>query len=154
MNMNIKDILPIIGALLFLSACSPSEITVVSTNPTLQDTSKTYPQSTATTEIVQTGSQTPEINFDPEPVNVPIPTNNRVNEGIEYNLPPQLIPFDGILPIYQPEFVPAGGAPLQEDELVMGVVLQGEAKAYPVSVLRFREMVDDELAGWPILMSW
>ena len=36
----------------------------------------------------------------------------------------------------------------------MGIVIGGEAKAYPVSVLRFREMVDDELAGWPILVTW
>jgi len=36
----------------------------------------------------------------------------------------------------------------------MGVAIQGEAKAYPVSVLRFREMVDDELGGLPILVTW
>jgi hypothetical protein len=30
----------------------------------------------------------------------------------------------------------------------------GEAKAYPVCVLRFREMVNDSLAGVPILVSW
>ncbi len=34
------------------------------------------------------------------------------------------------------------------------ITLDGEAKAYPVSVLRFREMINDELAGIPILVSW
>lgn len=71
----------------------------------------------------------------------------------EYYLP-QSLPFDAIPPIYEPEFIPADEAPLIDDELVMGVVIEGKAKAYPVSVLRFREMVDDELAGWPILVSW
>jgi hypothetical protein len=65
-----------------------------------------------------------------------------------------LLPRDAIRPVYEPEFVEASDSPLHEDELVMGVAIQGEAKAYPVSVLRFREMVDDELDGLPILVTW
>jgi hypothetical protein len=65
-----------------------------------------------------------------------------------------MLPFDAIQPIYEPRFVAAEEAPLADDELVMGVSWGGEAKAYPVSVLRFREMVIDELAGIPILVSW
>jgi len=37
---------------------------------------------------------------------------------------------------------------------VMGAAVGDEAKAYPVSVLRFREMVNDELSGLPILVTW
>lgn len=65
-----------------------------------------------------------------------------------------LLPRDAIAPVYNPEFVSAENSPLQEDELIMGVAIEGEAKAYPVTVLRFREMVNDELAGWPILVTW
>ena len=65
-----------------------------------------------------------------------------------------LLPRDAIRPVYEPDFVEASDSPLQEDELVMGVAIQGEAKAYPVTVLRFREMVDDELGGLPILVTW
>jgi len=65
-----------------------------------------------------------------------------------------LLPRDAIRPVYEPDFVTAADSPLHEDELVMGVAIQGEAKAYPVTVLRFREMVDDELGGLPILVSW
>jgi hypothetical protein len=65
-----------------------------------------------------------------------------------------MLPFDAIQPIYEPRFVTAAEAPLADDELIMGVSWGGEAKAYPVSVLRFREMVIDELAGIPILVSW
>jgi len=154
MDMNKKILLPFVGTLLILSACSSTEIMLVPTYPATRDVSESNTRSTASAEIAPTGTQTPDKSVNSEPVKVPIPTYNRINEGIEFDLPPQLIPFDGILPIYQPQFVPAGEAPLLEDELVMGVVLRGEAKAYPVSVLRFREMVDDELAGWPILVTW
>lgn len=36
----------------------------------------------------------------------------------------------------------------------MGIAINGEAKAYPVSVLRFREIVNDELGELPILVTW
>lgn len=66
----------------------------------------------------------------------------------------QLLPFDGIRPIYNPELVAADEAGLKDGELVMGVAWEGEAKAYPVTVLRAREMVNDEMAGEPYLVSW
>ena len=66
----------------------------------------------------------------------------------------QLLPFDGIRPIYDPQFASAADAPLQDDELVMGFALGDEAKAYPIAVLRSREMVNDDLAGIPILVTW
>jgi hypothetical protein len=43
---------------------------------------------------------------------------------------------------------------LQEDELILGVAIDGQAKAYPITVLRSREMVNDELAGIPLLVTW
>lgn len=93
---------------------------------------------TATTELLSTKS--PQINR-----RVEVPDNLRVN---------WLIPWDGIRPIYDPEFVPAGDAPLEHDELIIGVAWDGEAKAYPITVLRSREMVNDELAGIPTLVTW
>jgi hypothetical protein len=66
----------------------------------------------------------------------------------------QLLMRDGIAPIYEPEFVPAGKSGYKDDELVMGVAIDGEAKAYPVGLLNGREMVNDELAGTPILVTW
>lgn len=79
--------------------------------------------------------------------------NPRVTD-FDFYPPPRLLGLDAIAPIYNPEFVAASEAPLEPDELVIGIELEGQAKAYPISVLRFREMVNDELAGWPILVSW
>ena len=79
---------------------------------------------------------------------------NPRNYEFESYLPPQLIPLDGIRPVYQPQFVDAAAAPLHDEELVIGVSIEGEAKAYPITVLRFREMVNDELGKLPILVTW
>jgi hypothetical protein len=79
---------------------------------------------------------------------------NRRVEDFDAYLPPRLIGPDGIRPIYDPQFVSAADAPLDDDELVIGVTIDGEAKAYPITVLRFREMVNDELGNLPILVTW
>jgi hypothetical protein len=83
----------------------------------------------------------------------PVRRNRRVDDPNDYRFP-QMLPYDGIMPVYEPEFAPGHDAPLIEEELVIGVSIDGEAKAYPISVLRVREMVDDELAGIPILVTW
>lgn len=61
---------------------------------------------------------------------------------------------DVIRPIYNPEFVAGDSVDWPADTLVMGVAIDGEAKAYPVNVLNFREMVIDRLRGIPLLVSW
>jgi hypothetical protein len=66
----------------------------------------------------------------------------------------QLLRRDGILPIYEPEFVSADEADYEDDEMVLGIEIDGEAKAYPIGVLSQREMVNDYLAGIPILVTW
>ncbi len=78
-----------------------------------------------------------------------IPTPSELPLGYE-----QSIPFDGIYPVYHPAFVSAEEAPFDDEELVLGVAWDGEAKAYPITVLRFREMVNDELAGIPTLVTY
>ena len=66
----------------------------------------------------------------------------------------QLLPRDGIRPVYDPVFVPAAAVPWDDDDLVIGVAIDGDAKAYPVNFLNRREMVIDRLAGIPILVTW
>ena len=66
----------------------------------------------------------------------------------------QLLPRDAILPIYEPRFVTAENAGLNSGELVIGVELNGESKAYPIGPLVRREMVNDTVGGVPILVTW
>ena len=89
----------------------------------------------------------------PAPADSPVAINPRVDDPNDHNFSP-LIPFDGIRPVYNPEFTSASEATLDDQELVMGVAIEGEAKAYPITVLRSREMVNDELGSIPILVTW
>ena len=61
---------------------------------------------------------------------------------------------DDILPVYDPRFVGADGVDWADDSLVIGVDLEGEAKAYPVGFLTRREMVVDNHRGIPTLVTW
>ena len=64
------------------------------------------------------------------------------------------LPKDAIRPIYEPKFIAGEDASLRREELVIGVALNGESRAYPVGPLNFREMVNDVVGGVPILVTW
>jgi len=66
----------------------------------------------------------------------------------------QLLSRDSIAPIYEPRFVAADQAPYADDELVIGVEINGQAKAYAIGPLVSREMVNDTLGGIPVLVTW
>jgi hypothetical protein len=66
----------------------------------------------------------------------------------------QLLIRDAIAPIYDPQFTEADLANLDSKELVIGVAINGESKAYPVGPLNRREMVNDVVGGVPILVTW
>ena len=64
------------------------------------------------------------------------------------------IPRDAIQPIYSPVFVPADATQLMAEELVLGLEINGDARAYPVGMMRVREMVNDVVGGTPVLVTW
>ncbi len=43
---------------------------------------------------------------------------------------------------------------LKASDRVLGVALNGEAKAYPVRILNWHELVNDSVGGRPVLVSW
>jgi hypothetical protein len=64
-------------------------------------------------------------------------------------------PKDGIPPIDAPRFVTADAVDfLQPREPVIAVELAGEARAYPIQILIWHEIVNDELAGAPIAVTF
>lgn len=56
----------------------------------------------------------------------------------------------------EPEIVSAHEADIADDDMVMGVVIHGEPRAYPVNYMNgpFNEVVNDELGGQAIAPSW
>ncbi len=65
-------------------------------------------------------------------------------------------PRDGIPPIDDPAFEPANqmtDAP-RATEPVISIVVGGEARAYPLRVLTWHEIVNDEIAGVPVAVTY
>ncbi len=65
-------------------------------------------------------------------------------------------PRDGIPALLRPNFLGANqtGRLLKDSERVLGVILNGEAKAYPVGILNWHELVNDWVGGRAVLISW
>ncbi|TYO98682.1 uncharacterized protein DUF3179 [Geothermobacter ehrlichii] len=64
-------------------------------------------------------------------------------------------PRDGIPALLEPQFALAGQVPfMRPDDLVLGVELNGVAKAYPTRILSWHELVNDRFGGLPVLVSW
>ncbi len=55
-----------------------------------------------------------------------------------------------------PEVIAAADADLGDDDLVMGIVIEGQARAYPVNYMNgpLNEVVNDTLGGEPIASTW
>ena len=66
----------------------------------------------------------------------------------------ELLPRDAILPIYDPQFVSGSESGWPDDALVVGLEVDGDARAYPVSFLNRREIVNDHVGKTPVLVTW
>ena len=78
--------------------------------------------------------------FDLE--NLQVPRGHLIHAG-----PPK----DGIPALTNPRTVPIAEADfLSREDRVIGVAVNGEARAYPVTVLNYHEVINDELGGAPI----
>lgn len=64
------------------------------------------------------------------------------------------LPRDAIPAIWDPRFEDADAADMAADEEVIGVEVDGEARAYPISVLSSHEIVNDRVGGRPIAVTW
>lgn len=64
-------------------------------------------------------------------------------------------PKDGIPALIAPKYVPAAKADFMlADEQVLGVFLDGVARAYPTRILSWHELVNDRFGKLPVLVSW
>ncbi len=63
-------------------------------------------------------------------------------------------PRDGIPALTDPRSLPAHESPWQDDEIVVGVALGEQARAYPIAILNWHELVNDTLGGRRILVSY
>lgn len=89
------------------------------------------------------------VRVDPNDVYNPVLAGEPLPDGFR-----QVLPRDAILPVYDPIFVSADESGWAGNAEVIGVEIDGEARAYPVSFLNGREMVIDEIADVPIVVTW
>ena len=65
-----------------------------------------------------------------------------------------LLPFDAIPAITDPQFVTANEAKLDPDAPVIGVIFNGESRAYSLYLLNGHEIVNDVVGGQKIATTW
>lgn len=87
--------------------------------------------------------------FDPRDVHDPFKAGAPMPDGYL-----QIVGRDLIRPVYDPKFVTGDEIGWPDDADVIGVEMDGDARAYPVGFLSGREIVNDEIAGDPILVTW
>lgn len=97
----------------------------------------------SSTDAPNTTTTNPVSRYDPVAAGEVLPEGYR-----------ELLPRDAIRPVYRPSFVDAAEVAWNAEALIIGIALDGEARAYPVSYLTSREMVVDRLSGIPILVTW
>ncbi|MDE1767195.1 MAG: DUF3179 domain-containing protein [Thaumarchaeota archaeon] len=86
--------------------------------------------------------------------------NTTVTDGVKHTVPLDEIkdggpPPDGIPSIDSPKFVPASEAQfVNNGDLVIGLRLNGETKAYPLFILVWHEIVNDKLGNTPVVVTY
>ncbi len=64
-------------------------------------------------------------------------------------------PPDGIPPIDEPRFLPTSAVEfLADDEPVLAIEVGGDARAYPVQVMLWHEIVNDTIGGVPVSVTY
>lgn len=66
----------------------------------------------------------------------------------------QILPRGGIPAVFEPRFVVAAQASLPDDAWVLGVVVEGQAKAYSLNLLNRHEVVNDHSGGTAFAAVW
>ena len=150
---------------LFVAACSDSSSSTVPSSPA--DTGAPFgaggagadgADGTSGSAASGEGTSAP-TGPAPAPLELVVPDPNSVYDPVRAGeeLPlgfRQVLSRDAIAPVYDPTFVAADAVDWPADSLVIGVDLEGEARAYPVGFLNRREIVNDNHRGIPTLVTW
>jgi hypothetical protein len=65
-----------------------------------------------------------------------------------------VLPHDAIPAIKNPEFVPASDAGLDDNEPVLGIIIDGESRAYSIYLLNHHEIVNDKIGDKAFAVTW
>jgi hypothetical protein len=139
---------------LMVAACVPAE------NPTRSPGEATAPSNSAVeldekkTTVVETQDSSVSQDDKTTPEALPTPTEGKTGDE-QYRII-TLLPRDAIPAIDNPQFLNADQADqeYEPDEEVIGVVFDGQARAYSIPLLSRHEIVNDTVSGHPIAVTW
>ena len=137
------------GLALLAAGCSSTAPTATS-SPAPTSTS----QATPTPEPTRTPWSTPTL--VPTPTQFPLTETGKVTrDELIARMQPAVV-RDAIPAILQPQFVAPEAVPpeFRDVELVLGLSMNGESKAYPLDVLSHHEAVNDVVGGVPVVVTW
>ena len=132
--MNLKILAPVIGIALVVLAVSF--------------------QVASTSEIIITPPVSTGDYLEPSSLSI-METN-----GVKHNIPLDKIrgggpPKDGIPSIDSPVFAEISNSQFMSDsDTVIGLVINGEAKAYPIFILVWHEIINDKVGGIPVAVTY
>lgn len=66
----------------------------------------------------------------------------------------QILPRGRIAAVFEPRFVPAAEAEISDDAWVLGVVIDGQARAYSLNLLNRHEVVNDQIGELKFAAVW
>ena len=146
---------------LTVASCGGTE-----TAPSLEEPYKPAVAPTPTSSIRSgpTPTSTPIQSATLEPFQVestpdaPVPTTAQAPTPITPLPPPAIEAFSRrtpFVPLDNPIFLSSSEATyLEDDELVLGLEFGGEARAYPTQMMWYHHIVNDTVAGQPILITY
>jgi hypothetical protein len=107
-------------------------------------------------EGVKTIEKLPEIEALEEEMGIKM-----TERGVKYIVDPKKIqsggpPKDGIPSIDNPKYVTAGDADewIADNELVLAIIYKGVKRVYPLQIMVWHEIVNDDIAGDPLLITY
>ena len=138
-NMSANEILAL-GALVIVASLSQSVAAGSTTSGQLVKPDPDYREKLASSRISTYGWKTDFSRHS-------VPFGEVLSGGV---------PRDGIPPIDKPEFVTVADADgwLAKQEPVIALEINGDARAYPLQVMIWHELVNDEVGGMPVTVSF
>ena len=132
-----------LGLALLAAGCSSTALTAT-----------TAPAPTSVPQATSTPTPTPTL----VPTTPPFPlteTGKVTREELIARMKPAVV-RDAIPAILDPQFVAQEAVPpeFKDVELVLGMSINGESKAYPLDVLSHHEAVNDVVGGVPVIVTW
>jgi hypothetical protein len=89
------------------------------------------------------------------PVGVVVQSDGPAFDAIRADEIKSVLSQDAIPALIKPAYLAASlASDINDREMVIGVVINGDARAYPLPTMSAHEIVDDDVGGQPIAVTW